>query len=923
MSTLNPDQWHVISPYLDQALALSDEERAAWLSSLGERDPALVAQLRALLAEHRALAQEGFLEQGPVPMTLAPGLAGQTIGAYTLISQIGQGGMGSVWLAERSDGRFERRVAVKFLNIALMGKSGEERFKREGSILGRLAHEHIAELVDAGVSAAGQPYLVLEHVEGDHIDRYCDQHMLDVEARVRLFLDVLVAVAQAHANLIVHRDLKPSNVLVRNDGQVKLLDFGIAKLLEGEGLAGEATRLTVEGGRAMTPEYAAPEQLRDEPVTTATDVYALGVLLYVLLTGQHPAGSGPHTPADLVRAIVDTEPTRPSDIVTLSRTSVQITTTNATKRATTPDKLRRLLRGDLDTIVAKALKKEPTERYSSVTALADDLRRYLRNEPISARPDTLVYRASKFVRRNRVAVALAAIALVATTAGVMGTLMQARNAQQQRNFAFHQLARAGRINDLNELLLTDVAPMGKPLSVNELLARAERIIEREHYDNAANHVELLLSIGGQYSGQGENAKGLRVLEEAYKLSRSLQERSTRAKASCVLSWALVPIGELVRAESLFQEGLRDLPNEPHFGADRAFCYLSGSEAAYQNGDSKEAIARAQAAERVLRESPVQSDLQELNVLTNLAGVYGGAGQFREANAVFERASALMTSLGYDETQKAVKLFNDWAFTLTSAGRQLEAEKAYHQAIDISRTNQTEDAVSPVLLYNYAVVLRDLGRLPEAADYTDRAHAKAQQAGDQILIDQTVLQRARIYRDQRDFTRAAAILAELEPSLRRELPPGHYAFASLTSDQALLAQAKGDLATALQLADKAVAIDEAAIKAGGQGAAYLPILLVRRSAIELEVQRLDQAAADATRALALLQTGMQPGMFSSNLGRAYLALGRVLKAQGKLEEAASAFRSAAEHLQNTLGADHPDTRNARQLVELKELKTQRR
>ena len=208
--------------------------------------------------------------------------------------------MGTVWLAERNDGRFERRVAVKVLNIALMGKGGEERFKREGRILGRLTHPHIAELIDAGVSPGGQPFLVLEYVEGDHIDRYCDQNRLDVRARVRLFLDALHAVAQAHANLIVHRDLKPSNILVRTDGQAKLLDFGIAKLLEGDGQTGESP-LTLEGGRALTPEYAAPEQLKGEAVTTATDVYASGVLLYVLLTGQHPAGAGPRTPAGLVK----------------------------------------------------------------------------------------------------------------------------------------------------------------------------------------------------------------------------------------------------------------------------------------------------------------------------------------------------------------------------------------------------------------------------------------------------------------------------------------------------------------------------------------------------------------------------------------------------------------------------------------------
>jgi serine/threonine protein kinase/Tol biopolymer transport system component len=345
-----------------------------------------------------------------------PGLEGQSLGVYTLVSQIGHGGMGTVWLAERNDGRFERRVAVKVLNIALMGKGGEERFKREGRILGRLIHPHIAELIDAGVSLTGQPFLVLEYVEGGHIDRYCDENKLEVRARLRLFLDALHAVAQAHANHIVHRDLKPSNLLVRKDGQAKLLDFGIAKLLECDGQSAEAP-LTVEGGRAMTPEYAAPEQLTGEAVTAATDVYSSGVLLYVLLTGQHPTAAGPRTPASLVKAILETEPLRPSEIVVLTRTDDGAAITNAGKRATTPDKLARLLRGDLDTIVAKALKKDPQERYSSIKGFAEDLQRHLRHEPISARPDTIGYRADKFVRRHKssvLAALLATLALVGT-----------------------------------------------------------------------------------------------------------------------------------------------------------------------------------------------------------------------------------------------------------------------------------------------------------------------------------------------------------------------------------------------------------------------------------------------------------------------------------------------------------------------------
>src|SRR5271163_447170 len=303
MSTLSPDQWQALSPYLDRALAMTDDERGAWLSSLGEQDPALAGQVGALLDEHRQLAQEGFLESSRWALPNSTGLAGQTLGPYTLISLIGQGGMGSVWLARRSDGRFERKAALKFVNIALAGPATEERFKREGSILGRLTHPHIAELLDAGISSAGQPYLILEYIDGTTIDEYCDQHKLDLEARVRLFLDVLAAVAHAHANLIVHRDIKPSNVLVTTGGEVKLLDFGIAKLLEGEGQTGAATLLTHEAGSALTPQYAAPEQLTGQPVTTATDVYALGVLFYVLLSGQHPTGSDSHSPAELVKAV--------------------------------------------------------------------------------------------------------------------------------------------------------------------------------------------------------------------------------------------------------------------------------------------------------------------------------------------------------------------------------------------------------------------------------------------------------------------------------------------------------------------------------------------------------------------------------------------------------------------------------------------
>jgi serine/threonine protein kinase len=494
VSTLSPERWQEISPYLDQALTLPEDERAAWLESFRATNPPLADLLELLLEEHRALAQEHFLERRPPQPSNESSLAGQTIGAYTLISPIGQGGMGSVWLGERSDGRFERQVAVKFLNVAVTGQGGAERFKREGSILGRLAHPHIAELIDAGVSASGQPYLVLEYVGGEHIDEYCDGHLLDVDARIKLFLDVLSALALAHANLTVHRDIKPSNVLVSNDGRVKLLDFGIAKLLGGDRNPGAAA-LTLEGGGALTPQFAAPEQVTGGAITTATDVYALGVLLYMLLTGQHPAGSGAHSTADLVKAIVDSEPQYPSDALTSKQTEPEKASAEAAKRATTPDKLRRQLRGDLDTIISKALKKNPAERYISVTALADDLQRYLKHETISARPDTVSYRAARFVRRNRAAVLLTTSALVLVITSLSTGLYVAnreRKIAERRFIQVRQLANQFLALDTTIQALPGAIPARHQI-VSTALAYLEGLSSEVHNDR-----DLALEVGTAY-----------------------------------------------------------------------------------------------------------------------------------------------------------------------------------------------------------------------------------------------------------------------------------------------------------------------------------------------------------------------------------------------------------------------------------------
>ncbi len=942
MGTRNPDWWQAASPYLDQALDLPEAERAQWLESLHRENPTIAELVGRLLDEHSVLAEEGFLERSAPSLPPGPAVAGQTVGVYTLVSPIGEGGMGTVWLARRSDGRFERQVAIKFLGIAVRGRLSEERFKQEGRILGRLAHPHIAELLDAGVSKAGQPYLVLEYVDGEHIDRYCDQRSLDVSARIGLILDVIEAVAHAHANLIVHRDLKPSNVLVKSahrpglppempgtglqqadpargvgefpgsDGQVKLLDFGIAKLLEAGEQPGAPTLLTREGGGALTLACAAPEQVTGGVVTTATDVYALGVLLYLLLTGRHPTGDGPHSPAGLMKAIVEDDPPRMSE--TILALLPETAHANAARRSTTAEKLRRLLRGDLDTIVVKALKKDPRERYSSVTALGDDLRRHLRHEPIAARPDTVGYRTARFIRRNRAVVALAALAVTASLAGVMGTLLQARTARAQRDFAVRQLSRAEEINYLNAFLLSDAAPMGKPFTVNDLLVRAERLVARQTGANPATRVEMLVSIGNQYATLDEDVSARRVLEQAYQLSRSLQEPSTRARAACGLANILSRGSELSHAESLVQEGLRQLPAEPMFALDRASCLHFGSKVSREENATKQAVERLRATQQALQEAPYHSAVADLTALLDLAETYRIAGQFREAITTSEQAAALMTSLGRDDTQRAGTLFNNWALTLNLAGRTLEAEKIYRRAIQIGSSDSNEGSISPMLLLNYGRVLSDLGRFREADSYVRRASAAARQSGTQHVVAQSLVVQASIYRGLGDAKSASKAIDELDPLYRRLYPPGHRAFASITSQRSLNARLSGDLTSALELANQALSLMDSMMQAGRGGGDLLPILLVRRSDVEILLHNFEAAAADAQRALALLQKDAQPGAFSSSFGQAYLSLGRALHARDKSEEARAAFRSAAQHLANAVGPDHPDTLAARQLVE---------
>jgi serine/threonine protein kinase len=557
MSAISAERWHRASPHLDRLLDLPPVDRDAYLVALGVENSQVAADVQALLAEHRLLTAEAFLSSPAIIHRPAPGLAGVTMGAYTLISPIGHGGMGSVWLAERSDGRFEGHAAVKLLNAALVGRSAEHRFRREGTILARLTHPHIGRLIDAGVSPTGQPYLVLEYIDGRPIDRFCDERRLGLDDRIRLFLDVQSAVAHAHANLIVHRDLKPSNVLVTRSGNVKLLDFGIAKLLENDSLGPALTMLTREGDVALTPKYAAPEQVIAGPITTATDVYALGVILFELLTGQHPTGIDARAPAEYVKAITDREPLRLSTAASAGVDDDDIRV-RAAQRGTTPDRLRRALHGDLETILAKALKRDPTERYGSVAEFSDDLRRFLEHLPIAARADAFGYRAAKFARRHERV--LAASAVVVAFVGSLIIFYTAR-LSTERDRARLEAARSSKVSELVISLLTSGDPYRTPdptdASARDPLEAGALRIEREMAGEPELQARMLTMIGRTYERTGLHAKALALLERSLVLGRGAfpSGHATVAQSLNDLGVLHREQGDLAKAEPLLRESL--------------------------------------------------------------------------------------------------------------------------------------------------------------------------------------------------------------------------------------------------------------------------------------------------------------------------------------------------------------------------------
>jgi serine/threonine-protein kinase len=876
------DRWRILEPHIDRLLDLPHAERAAEIDRLRALEPDLADDLRRMLEFHG----DGFLEDAP-PSPGKVSLSGQTVGAYTLVEPLGQGGMGTVWLARRSDGRFQGSAAVKLLNASLVGRAGEERFRREGSILARLADPHIARLLDAGVSAWGQPYLVLEHVDGEPIDVYCDTRRLGVEARLRLFLDVADAVSQAHASLIVHRDIKPSNVLVDREGRVKLLDFGIAKLLEDDG-AGLETALTREGGRAFTPEFAAPEQLTGGVVTTATDVHALGTLLYLLLTGEHPAGPARSNPAGLLRAIVETDPRRLSE------------TAQAQAR-------RRELRGDLDTIVAKALKKNPAERYASVEAMASDVRRYLEHEPITARPDTFGYRAAKFVRRHRAGVALGARAAIAALAGAAAILWQAEEARKQRDAAQAQLARATASSEFLGFLLSAAAPEGRKFLATDLLRDGETVIEKQFPGENPLRAELLAAIGVQHISAQRWDKAVSVLERAEKSASRSDDPTLRARARCPLALALAVSGKRDEGEALISRALADLPDDSQHALARAECLTRWSEFGYYTDEGEPMVRRASDALGALKRAPVPSLQTRLDAQAELAYGYYLLRQNAKADAAYAELTKELQASGRDRTQMAADSWNNWAL-IYHRGDIRRAEPLYRRSLELNRSLGGEDGVPAVALHNYAGVLQQLARYDEAEPVFQEAIRTARAR--QILYIEifATMELAGMYAETGRLDEARKTLATLDHHLgTKAFTPLRRAF--LAQTRGMIARAAGDPREARERFAEAVGLYDGIPAKFSHGVLALDGL----ARAELAAGNLDAAEAAARRGLALAESFVDKGSPSYLVGLSLAALGEIEKARGRADAGSATLGTAVGHLEKTLGPEHPATLEARRAL----------
>ncbi len=871
---IDADTWSTLNRLLDRALDLSSTDRLPWIDALGSEYDALKPRLRDLVSRGAALHTSQIFDTIPKLPDLQDEQDGppaadanDIVGLYRLIRELGAGGMGTVWLAERSDGLIHRPVALKLPRSWSYSGALAERLARERDILATLNHPNIARLYDAGLTTRGQPYLALEYVEGRRIDEFVREARLDLRTLLGLFLQVTDAVAHAHARLVVHRDLKPSNILVSADGHVRLLDFGIAKLLE-QGEARE-TELTEQSGRALTPGYASPEQIGGAPVGTASDVYSLGVVLYELLTGVRPYRLKRDSRGALEEAVLQTDPAKPSDV--------------AGERS-----MRKALRRDLDWIVLKAMAKEQDRRYRSAADLAADIRRFLRHEAVEASLPSAAYRVKKFVRRHRVAATSAALLMLALLAGTVGTTVGMVRARRAEAAARTEAATADRYSAFLVEMFETATPegsKGREVSAREILERGARRIRTELAAEPLLEARLLATIGWVYAQLALYSEARPMLDEAVALARGT------GGGALDLAQALVRRARLERqldepgkAEADDREALaileraygpRDVRIEPATTELGLLLRMSDPEQALR-------LYRRSYELRVAAYGDGDGDAAVL--LQNIGAMHARAGHYRDARDAYERALPILTKHFGERDPHIAAVLGNLAVAYRNLGDYARASEMARRGLDVDTSVSGPDHPDAgIAWYNLAGITDRLGDTELALEQVDRAiaifgrhfpplHPRRIQAANVragFLIELGRLDDAR-----KMFEPTAT--GQASPEARLALLTGQVILADI-------ARLDGHFLESQELAERVLA--DSAVR--GNRRLEADARWARAYALAIQA-RMNDAELERTHALELEQTAAQgsvfPGVFAD--AKYYVCAGNVTRALAILREAVS-------------------------------------
>jgi len=821
--------WREALGFIDSLLMADHTERERLLADLAATRPELHTRVRALLDADAEATRTGFLAVNKGGKAAASLAVGTRLGPYRVVRELGSGGMGEVWLAKRDDGLYQGEVAIKTLHPFFAHGAMRERFLREAQLLGKLAHPNIARLLDAGVSD-GVVFLVLEYVRGESIDAYCDTLQLGIDARLKLFGEVCAAVSHAHANLIVHRDIKPANILVTAEGQVKLLDFGIGKIMEADGGSTESPELTRVTGRIFTPEFAAPEQILGEPVTTATDVYSLGTLIYVLLAGTRPFGdlSG----ARVEHAVLHDEPRA------LSAAAGEVDSSIAGRRGLSPVRLRRALAGDLENIVHLAMRKVPARRYGSVLGLAEDLARHQRHEPVRARVGSRAYRMNRYVRRHRVAVAASLGVILAAAVGVGGVLYQAREARTQARLASREAEKATSIRDYL-LTIFDANKDSHPDGAAARLTTAEELMNiatnkvLEQTDGDAEVRLEMMAILHNIQGQFDNF----ALQERLGNARIALVEKEFGAADIRLADALNDHAELLRARQRFDEAraaagrgvaLREAQGD-HASWTRGVLELTLGQIAYGDfaGKSTEPVDHFTAAISILEKLEPSRELVRAHL--GLARTYEFVDRNEEAVTENLRGIALAEKVLGPHAAPLAGGHQQLARALGDLYRLEEAELHLQKAVEIFSFGSGPDSGFTT------GALLDVGRLknrrgkyrdatPLLEDVLSR-HLKVDGADDNWTQQSRIALFVAAFQSG-DFRRAHELIDECDKSLARKANPR--VTMSIHRNRSLLQMEEGRYTDAVKSLDMAAA-ELAKSPQANSGVAY-GLLIYRAEAL---------------------------------------------------------------------------------------------